>query len=145
MGERFHILSILPPEGNWVTFKILRKLKETLAPDEKENEEYRFEQEYRCSFMSYDDRGKREQCEYTEVSLEPPKCPIHDKLCIPNGRLFWKDELAGKEKEIWLGDKARSLIVSALKELEDGGRLSEEAGTGQLYEKFVKSEEDQED
>ena len=35
MGERFFLMSILPP-ADYVTFKILRKLKDTLAPSEEE-------------------------------------------------------------------------------------------------------------
>lgn len=141
MMERFNVLNLLPAQGDYTTLKILRKLRESLAPDEKENEEYKFWHEFQCPFVDYSDRGKREKCEYTKEATEPPKCPIHDKLCVPNGKLFWSDELATKQKEIWLGDKAKSLIVDALKALEDDKRLSQEDGTLNLYEKFVEGGE----
>jgi hypothetical protein len=142
MMERFHLLNLLPMQGDYITLKIMRKLRESLAPDEKEIEEYQFWREWACSHKSYIEEGAKVVCEYTEESATQPKCPFHDKVCTDTGKLFWRDEVKDKVKEIWLGGKARDLIVEALKLLEDDKRLSEEDGTANLYEKFIPEEEE---
>ena len=38
--ERFTLLSTLPEKGDMVTIKVLRRLREALAPSEKEIEQY---------------------------------------------------------------------------------------------------------
>lgn len=43
--ERLTLLSILPKEGNFLTLKIVRKLREDLSFDEKEHQILKFEQE----------------------------------------------------------------------------------------------------
>ena len=43
--ERLTALSILPKEGNFVTLKILQKLKESLALNEKEIKEFEIKQD----------------------------------------------------------------------------------------------------
>ena len=43
--ERLNILSILPNEGNYLTLKIVRKLREALSFDEQEHKILKFVQE----------------------------------------------------------------------------------------------------
>ncbi len=42
MSERLMLLSILPKEGNFLTLKIVRKLREDLSLSEAEHKEYDF-------------------------------------------------------------------------------------------------------
>jgi len=116
----------------------------TLAPDEKENKEYDFENNYRCPYVMYDDDGKRFECEFEEYGKVAPKCPVHDVYCVPTGMMRWKPEVAAKEKEIWLGNKAKSLIVGTLSKLNDEKKLTTDMDIS-LYVKFVKSEEEDEE
>jgi hypothetical protein len=135
MGERFNLLSLLPKEGDYTTVKILRKLRETLSPDEKENEEYDFQLGYRCP---------ERKCAFTAIAKEAPECPEHKMRCISSGQIHWKLELANKEKEVWLGKKAKSIIESTVKLLNDTGKLKDEDGTARLYEKFIGTGEEDE-
>ena len=116
MAERFVLLRNLPVEGDLVTFKILRKLRETLAPSEAEIKEYGFRNSYRCSHKEYDDKGKAFQCEVDEGAAEsPPKCHIHNEPMQSTGRVSWSLEKWNTEKEVWFGTKANQIIVDALK------------------------------
>lgn len=45
MGERFSLLAILPKEGDFLTLKTLRELKEMLPPSEEEFEKLEFKKE----------------------------------------------------------------------------------------------------
>ena len=145
IGERFTLLALLSNPGDFATYKILQKLKMTLAPNEQENEEYKFVGHFRCPQKKYDDDGKAFQCEYDEYSETAPKCPIHDVYCEPTGMTRWAAEVAAKEKQIWLGNKGLSLVVELLKKLNDEKKLDTDMAIS-LYAKFVESEkEDEED
>jgi len=137
MGERFVLLNNLPKEGDLVTFKILRKLRETLAPSEAEIREYEFKNSFRCPHKEYDDKGKAFQCEVEEeAAASPPKCPIHDELMQPAGRVSWSTEKWGTEKEIWFGTKANQIIIDALKKVsEEDKKINDDIIAG-LCEKF---------
>lgn len=142
MSERFMLLGIIPREGDFTTLKIVRKLRETLAPDEKENKEYAFQYEYACRKTDMVDDNPV-LCKFIEVSSVQPKCPFHREYMRPTGRLFWKPEMSQVEKEIWFGNKANSLITEALKRLSNEEKLTEQHLP--LYEKFIKSEQEDED
>ena len=137
MGERFVLLNNLPKEGDLVTFKILRKLRETLAPSETEIKEYGFKNSYRCPHREYDDKGKAFQCEVEEEAAEsPPKCHIHNELMQPSGRVSWNPEKWNTEKEIWFGTKANQIIVDTLKKIsEEDKKINDDIIAG-LCEKF---------
>jgi hypothetical protein len=144
MGERFVLLNNLPVEGDLVTFKILRKLRETLAPSETEIKEYGFKNSYRCPHKEYDDKGKAFQCEVgEEAATTPPKCHIHNVFMQPTGRVSWSTEKWKTEKEIWFGTKANQIIVDTLKKVsEEDKKVNDDIIAG-LCEKFgEKAEED---
>ena len=141
IAERFMLLQILPQEGDFTTLKIIRKLRETLAPDEKESEEYGFQYEYACKQRDIVDE-KPVLCGFMVVSPIQPKCPVHNEYMQPSGRMFWKPEMATMEKQIFLGNKAKSLITEALEKLDDQKKLTEQHFS--LYEKFVKTEKEEE-
>ena len=141
MAERFILLNNLPKEGDLVTFKILRKLRETLAPTEMEIKEYGFKNSFRCPHREYDERGKGFQCEVEEDAAEvSPKCHIHDVFMQPSGRVSWNPEKWKVEKEIWLGARANSIIVEALKRVsEEDKKVNDDILAG-LCDKFTDAE-----
>jgi hypothetical protein len=144
MSERFVLLNNLPKEGDLVTFKILRKLRETLSPDEKEIKEYEFKDLYRCPNKEFDEKGKAFQCEVEEDSSTQPKCPIHGVLMVPIGRTSWNPEKWAKTKEIWFGLKANQIIVDALKKVSEEDKKVNDDIIASLCEKFLGNEDDEE-
>ena len=141
MGERFVLLNNLPQQGDLVTFKILRKLRETLSPSEAEIKEYGFKNSFRCSHREYDDKGKAFQCEVEEEATEtPPKCHIHDAFMQPTGRVSWNPEKWDTEKEIWFGAKANQIIVDALKKVSEEDKKINDDIIASLYDKFIGEE-----
>lgn len=145
MGERFVLLNNLPKEGDLVTFKILRKLRETLGPTEKEIKEYEFKNSFRCPHKEYDKKGKAFQCEVEEIADSPPKCPIHDEVMQPTGRVSWSLKMWDVEKEIWFGNKANQIIVDTLKKISEEDKKINDDLVASLYDKFVSSEEEDEE
>lgn len=144
MAERFILLNNLPKEGDLVTFKILRKLRETLSPSEAEIKEYEFKNSYRCPNREYDEKGKAFQCEVEVLASEAqPKCHIHDILMMPSGRTSWSEEKWDTQKEIWFGAKAEQIIMESLKKIsEEDKNINDDVLAG-LYEKFIMGEEDE--
>lgn len=144
MGERFVLLNNLPQEGDLVTFKILRKLRETLAPSEQEIKDYGFKNSFRCPHREYDEKGKAFQCEVEGEGEAPPKCHIHDVFMQPTGRVSWSPEKWSIEKEIWFGSKANQIIVDTLKKVSEEDKKINDDIIASLYEKFVEAEEKEE-
>ena len=144
MAERFILLNNLPREGDLVTFKILRKLRETLSPSEEEIKAYGFKNSYRCPNREYDEKGKAFQCEYeVEASDEQPKCPIHDVFMQPSGKVSWNPDKWNTEKEIWFGQTANKIIVEALKKVsEEDKKINDDVLAG-LCDKFIGSGEEE--
>jgi len=143
MGERFVLLNNLPKEGDLVTFKILRKLRETLSPSEAEIKEYEFKNLYRCPHKEYDDKGLAFQCEVEEEAASPPKCHIHGDVMQPSGRVSWNPAKWNAEKEIWFGTKANQIIIDALKKVsEEDKKVNDDVIAG-LCEKFGEKLEDE--
>jgi len=141
MGERFVLLNNLPTEGDLVTFKILRKLRETLAPSETEIKDYEFKDFYRCPHKDYDDKGKAFQCEVEGEGKTAPKCHIHNVSMQPTGRISWNPEMWNAEKEIWFGTKANQIIIDALKKVsEEDKKVNDDVIAG-LCEKFIEGGE----
>jgi len=142
MAERFVLLNNLPREGDLVTFKILRKLRETLAPSETEIREYEFKNSFRCPHREYDEKGKAFQCEVEAEGESPPKCHIHDAFMQPTGRVTWNPDKWTLEKEIWFGGKANTIIMETLKKVSEEDKKINDDILASLYEKFVNAEED---
>ncbi len=64
--ERLILLSILPAEGNFITLKVVRKLRESLSFNEEELKTYRFVQEEQR--VTWDD--KAEQSKLIEIGTQ---------------------------------------------------------------------------
>lgn len=137
MGERFILLNNLPDKGDLVTFKIIRKLRETLSPNEKEIQDYEFKGHFRCPHKEFDEKGKAFQCEVEEDAVSPPKCSIHGNIMQASGRISWAEKMWLVEKEIWFGAKANQIIVDTLKRISEQDKQINSDLIVSLYEKFV--------
>lgn len=149
IGERFTLLALIANFNDFATYKIVQKLRMTLAPDEKESAEYEFENQYQCPYVKYDKEGQEIHCQFKEFGKVAPKCPVHSTkkvvvYCVPTGIMRWKPEMATKEKEIWFGNKAKSLIVETLTKLNEEKKLTTDMDIS-LYVKFVQSEKEGEE
>lgn len=128
--ERLMLMSILPKEGDFITLKLVRKLREALSFNEKEIAEINFASHWRCP-----------KCEKVELSPEVIKCQDCGIYMVPAGQVTWDEEKAkGIAKDIHMGKKMLALCETTLKKLSDEEKLTEQQIS--LYEKFVESDEE---
>lgn len=128
--ERIIVLNILPSEGDFVTLKLVRNLKENLGFSDEELEALNFHNEYKCS-----------ECNAVIIkgSMElVGACPGCGKAMESTGKLFWNQD-ADKETEIDISKKANELIANKLQELSDQKKLTDAHYS--LYEKFIGDDE----
>ena len=127
--ERIMLQETMPKEGDFITLKLVRKLRESLAFSEKEIVEIAFRTHWKCP-----------KCQRVEISSEMPKCPDCDIYMIPAGQVTWDDDKAKKVvKDIFMGNKMLALCESTLKKLSDESKLTDQHFS--LYEKFVEADE----
>ena len=130
--ERLVLQSILPKEGDYITLKLVRKLREALSFSEKEITDIDFKSHWRC--------GK---CQKVELSADVIKCQDCGIYMAPAGQVTWDEEKAKTViKDVHFGSAMENLCMSVLKKLSDEEKLTEQNMS--LYEKFVKAEEDKE-
>ena len=128
--ERIMLQEILPKEGDFITIKLVRKLREALAFSEKEIAEVEFRTHWKCP-----------KCQKVELSTEVIKCEDCDMYMRPAGEVTWDDDKAKKVvKDVFMGNKMLSLCESTLKKLSDEGKLTEQHMS--LYSKMVEGAED---
>ena len=128
--ERIVLQNILPAQGDFITLKLVRKLKETLAFNEKEIAEIDFKNHWKCP-----------KCEKVEITSEMPKCPDCDVYMAPAGSVTWNEEKAKKVvKDVHMGSKMETLCRTTLQKLSDEKTMTEQHFS--LFEKFVKAEEE---
>ena len=128
--ERIMLQNLLPQESDYVTLKLVRKLREALSFNEKEIAEIEFKNQWRCP-----------KCDKTEFSAEMAKCTDCNIYMKTAGQVTWNDIKAEKcIKDVHMGDKMLALCVTTLKKLSDEGKLTEQHMS--LYEKFIKAEEE---
>ena len=108
--ERLQLLQILPAEGNFLTLKITRELRESLSLSE-------------------------EDCKVTGIKLGGETFVQEDgtEIEVPVGQIRWNDVLPPKEIE--MGDKAKEVIVKTLKKLDKEEKLTQAHFS--LCEKFM--------
>lgn len=114
VNERFTLLGILPKEGNFLTLKILRKLREELSFNESEIKALGFK--------------------------SPGQTYVNDDgvtITVPDNSLHW-DPRAPQTKEFDFGAKATELITDVLKELDKQKKLTDAHFS--IYEKFLGEE-----
>lgn len=141
--ERVKLLETLPPQGDILSLKILRKLRETLSFSEEELKHFDCSYEYMCTFREIDKDGKQERCINKGFFKEQPTCGKHNKLMERTGQMtfYVPPEFQVLEKDIYMGAKAREIVTNALKRLNDQKILTEAHVS--LYEKFFPPEEEE--
>ena len=121
ISERFALSNILPPQGDILTLKGIRKLKEELAASEEDRKEVQFFSEFQCP-----------QCTRKDIFPAPVKCGECDVWMIATGQVGcdnWEFE-----KEIPIADYLNELITATLKKMNDDKTLEEKHIS--LFEKF---------
>lgn len=140
--ERVKLLEILPAQGDLLTLKILRKLRETLSFSEEELTKFGTRYEYVCPSRIETDEGLV-FCTNRGwfPKLPVPKCGEHNIEMVQTGQmnLLVPPESVSLVKEIHMGLQAVSIASNALKHLNDTKQLTEDL-VG-LYEKFFPPEE----
>lgn len=109
--ERITLSGILPREGNFLTLKIIRKLREALSFSEQEHRKYDFKTE---GTTYINDDG--------------------NKVTVPAGTLHWNPKVE-QDSEIEIGPQGTKVIVEILQKLDKDGKLSDRHFS--LYEKFI--------
>jgi hypothetical protein len=111
--ERLTLLNILPREGNFLTLKILREMRENLSFSEEEHK-----------MLQFKNAGDKVKEDSDEV--------------VPEGKVLWN--MAGDVvKDVGFGEKATDIIVERLKTLDKEKKLTDAHFS--LYEKFVLGKE----
>lgn len=134
--ERLKLLEILPPQGDILTLKIVRKLRETLSFNEEELKLMDTRYEFVCP---------KEDCGNKGAFPVAPKCADHAILMVPTGQMTMNlsPELQTRTKEIHMGPQAMTIASDALKRADEAKQLTEAHIS--LYEKFIPPEEKAED
>lgn len=126
--ERITLISLLPESGNFVTLKIVRKLRETLSFSEEEHLKLQFRYQYKC-----------DQCGNEVFAPEVVVCGDCDKYMNPTDSMGWNPR-EDIEKEIHIGEKAKEIVIAILerKQGEDPDGTNDVHLT--LYEKITGKE-----
>jgi len=123
--ERIMLQNILPKEGDFITLKLVRKLRESLAFSEKEIAGVEFKTHWKCP-----------QCQKGGMSTEIAECKDCGIYMRPSGEVTWDDDKAKKVvKDVFMGAKMLVLCESTLKKLSDEKKLTDQHMS--LYGKFV--------
>jgi len=131
VAERITLQGILPKNGDFVTLKVLRKLKETLSFSEEEIAKLQFMYECKCP-----------KCGQTMNSPAPVTCGICDIVMQPTGRLVWSVDKE-PNKDVHMGKKAEDICKEALTKLNNEKKLEDIHFS--LYEKFLGEQEEMND
>jgi len=123
--ERILLQETLPKEGDFITLKLVRKLREALAFSEKEIKEVEFKTHWKCP-----------SCQKIELSTEVAKCEACDIYMKPTGEVTWDNNKAQRVvKDVFMGSKMVALCETTLKKLSDESKLTEQHMS--LYSKMV--------
>ena len=138
--ERLKLLEALPPQGDLLTLKILRKLREALSFSEEELKTFGATHEFVCPYRG-EENGKMVKCDNKGYFIAPPTCGKHNIPMLPTGQmnLMIPPEALTKSKEIHMGTQALTIASNTMKRLNDSGQLTEAHIS--LYEKFFPPEE----
>jgi acetamidase/formamidase len=119
--ERLILLNILPIEGDIITIRIMRQLRETLSFTEEEYRDLQFKNIHICP-----------ECETKAEG--PGECLKCQSRLVFTGEIKWAEE-ADRPKEFTFGDVSSRIISERLQELSQQKKLKESHIN--LYEKFV--------
>ena len=125
LSERFALIDILPPQGDILTLKALRLLREELAVGEEDRKEVQFYSEFQCA-----------KCGTKDVFPAPVKCGICGEWLRPTGQIGCSNwEFT---REIPIPDYLLLLITTTLRGMNDR-KLLKERHIG-IYERFIPAE-----
>lgn len=131
--ERIQLQNMLPEKGDYITLKLIRKLRESLSFSEKEINEIRFKTHWRCN-----------TCNTIELSAQTPKCPSCAAYMENAGMVNWDEKKALKViKDVHMGKTALETCRAVLKKLSDEKALTEPMM--KLYEAFCIDVADEEE
>ena len=123
--ERIQLQNVLPEKGDYITLKLIRKLRESLSFSEKEIADIDFKNHWECKI-----------CNIRELSLQIPKCSSCGAYMQPAGMVHWDEAKAiNVIKDIHMGRTMRDLCWSTIQKISDEKKLTEQ--TMSIYEKFV--------
>ncbi len=130
--ERMNLANILPPQGDILTLKIVRKLRETLSFSEEELGTMNVRYEFVCL---------AEGCNNKVILPAATECPEHNTLMIATGQMNFviPPEIQAKTKEIHVGPQALIIINDSLKRANEAKKLT--ATDISHYEKFFPYEQ----
>lgn len=132
VAERINLLSILPREGDFLTLKIVRQLRESLSFKDAEHDKLKFKYLWKCSKCGQ----TKEETSATVIVVE---CKICSSKMENTGQITWDGIVAAEViKEVDMKNKAFTLCADALKKLNDEKKLTE--AHFNLYEKFCAEE-----
>lgn len=127
--ERLMLLNTDLNPRNITTVKLIRKLNESLSFTEEEHKKLIFRNRYRCP-----------NCDNAISSAIPVKCGNCDIYMEDIDKVEWSPEGDAEigEKNIHMGEKVTSVIVTTLKKLNDEDDLV--ASYESLWDKFIGEE-----
>lgn len=125
--ERLILLNILPTNGDILTIRTKRKLREDLSFSEGEHQSLQFKRTYECSECG-------ETAEIPSTEVRSPRCEKCDRQMVPAAGIQWLTD-GNQEKDVKIDTTGRKIVESTLLQLNDEKLLTEEHLS--LYEKFV--------
>lgn len=134
--ERLVLVNILPPEGDYTTLKLVRKLRESLSFSEEEHKQVNFRSRFDCP------ECKVEVYSATLPKCENKDCKRFDQYMQKSNFLTWNED-ANIVKDVHMGNKAKELLKSTLQRMSDEKKLNETYLDA--YERFVKAVEEEDD
>ncbi len=127
--ERIVLQETLPKEGDFVTLKLVRKLREALSFSEAEITQIELQYCWKCP-----------KCNKTELTFKAPQCSDCNIYMVNTNQVTWDDVKAGDViKDVHMGDSMVALCTTELKRLDNEKKLTQRHFS--LYEKFIKAEE----
>ena len=120
--ERILLLNLLPKEGNVITLRVVRKVREALSFSDEEQAALDFRHE-------------------GEAVHGQEELPAAERKRVPEGQIVWNQK-AEPAKEFRFGETALKLIRKELTRLDTDGKLNEPMVP--LYDKFFPPPADEE-
>jgi len=144
--ERVKLLEIIPPSGNRLNIKILRRLRETLSLTEAELNQIPVRYEFRCMHQLYDkDDTLTGICNQRGYFSDMPTCPEHKESMQGTGnfQILNAPILYSLIKEVHLGNEAVKIVREAYKVLDNANQRDEFFDI--LYDKLFPEDEEEKD
>ncbi len=132
LEERMNLMKILPPQGDILTLKIVRKLRESVSFSEEELGLMNVKYEFACLATG---------CSNKVILPVATECPDHNTLMVATGQMSFAipPDMQTLVKDIHMGPQALIIATDALKRADEAKQLTDAHIS--LYEKFFPPEE----